>query len=359
MSISQMTFDDLLKQMVQTSRKQAPAVLYGGDLQDNTTLSFSEQKYEETPVVNKPAAGNKFSTYGSAITERDDRMFMMPQPQVPANPELEALNDYFNQRRLEQFARSSSAMIVGETIQKQAEQTASAIVKDEMDRRAGIRRAVLERTGLTPSQIQQQLVAESVAGVNPRALDMREQQITDAVALYYNINNIPQPVTTPMVNPVPSTVPSGTIEEAPAPEETVPEETVPEAPAPAPEEEIQAAPEEEMVSPMPEEPAAAPSYPTADRIMAMNKVQLIELIYNPTNPIRITDGTARIYGVPSTDLKRGEGRAAKGYFTGQVNQGAISVFMLRQAVLASITQGGAGAARGSNLNEPSGVPTEF
>lgn len=337
----QMTFDELLKQMVQTQRKQPSAVLYGGDLQDNTTLSYSEQKYEETPVSNK--SKNIFNTYGSSITDRDDRMFMTLQPQVPANPELEALNDYFNQRRLEQFARSSSAMVVGETIQKQAEQTASAVVRDEMDRRAGIRRAVLERTGLTPAQIQQQLVAESVAGVNTRALDMREQQIQDAVNLYYNINNIPQPVTTPSANPVPSTVPSGTIEEAPAPEEEAP---APET-APAPEE-VQAAPEEEeILTPSPEE-VSPPTYPTNDEINRMNKAELIRLIYSRTNPIRITTGTSNIYGVPSTDMKRGEGRILESSFRDKVNKSEISVFMLREAVINSIVRGGAGA----NLPRP-------
>jgi hypothetical protein len=99
-----------------------------------------------------------------------------------------------------------------------------------MDRRAGIRRAVLERTGLTPGQIQQQLVAEGIAGINPKTFDMREQQISDAVALYYNINNIPQPVTAPMVDATPSTTASGVIEqpepeEQPLPEEITEEET--------------------------------------------------------------------------------------------------------------------------------------
>lgn len=228
-----MTFDELFKQMSQ--RKQAPAVLFGGALQDNTTLTFKPQKYEETPVDQKEP--NIFREYGASVTERDDRMFMIPQPQVPANPELEALNEYFNQRRIDQFAQSSSGMMVSETIQKQAEQTASAIVRDEMDRRAGIRRAVLERTGLTPGQIQQQLVAEGIAGINPKTFDMREQQIMDAVNRYYNINNIPVPITAPMVDPTPSTTASGVIAE----EEALPEEEI------LPEEEEQ--PEEEVARP--------------------------------------------------------------------------------------------------------------
>lgn len=274
-----MTFDELLKQMVQTQRKQAPPVLYGGDLQDNTTLSFNEQKYEETPVENK--SKNIFNTYGSSITERDDRMFMTPQPQVPANPELEALNDYFNQRRVEQFAKASQGAIVGEVLQKQAEQTASTIVRDEMDRRAGIRRAVLERTGLTPGQIQTQMVSEGLAGINPRTFDMREQQITDAVNLYYNINNIPPPVTTPMTDATPSTTPSGTIQPpteptlpTPAPEIPVPE--TPEAPEPE-------VPELEDIRP--------PRITDADEIARMTKNQLIDYIlaYNIFSADTITN----------------------------------------------------------------------
>jgi hypothetical protein len=324
-----MTFDELLKQMVQTQRRQAPAVLYGGALQDNTTLSYTEQKYEETPVSNK--APMIFNNYGSAITDRDDRMFMTPQPQVPANPELEALNEYFNQRRVEQFAKASSAMVVSETIQKQAEQTASMIVKDEMDRRAGIRRAVLERTGLTPSQIQQQLVAESTGGVNPRALDMRDQQIQDAVNLYYNINNIPQPVTTPMSNPVPATTPSGTIPETPIPE------TPAETPVPAPEIPAETpAPETPAETPLPESP---PEFPTEQRAMSATKRQLIQMIID--------------FNIRDIETVTIQGRVKSA-----TSLGKLSRATLEQAVLSEIyrRQGRAGSnrpARGSNLNEPS------
>lgn len=351
-----MTFDELLKQMVQTSRKQAPAVLYGGDLQDNTTLSYSEQKYEQTPVSNK--SKNIFNTYGSSVTDRDDRMFMTPQPQVPANPELEALNDYFNQRRIEQFARSSQNLIVGETLQKQAEQTASALVRDEMDRRAGIRRAVLERTGLTPGQIQSQMVNESLAGVNPRTMDMREQQITDAVNLYYNLNNIPQPVTAPQTNPIPATTPSGTIppteeelqrteaELLPADQEPPSTEIANELPQTEPAEQTAAEPQ-----------VASPSYPTNEAIMAMNKAQLIRLVYGDP-PIRISPGTAAIYNVPSTDKQDGE-RSSRQTFRDKVNKPSVDVFMLRQAVVDSISQGGAGANRSRVLAEPSAAPIDM
>jgi hypothetical protein len=341
-----MTFDDLLKQMVQTQRKQPPAVLYGGNLQDNTTLSFTEQKYEETPVSNKAKSGNSFANYGSAITDRDDRMFMAPQPQVPANPELEALNDYFNQRRLDQFAQSSSAMVVGETIQKQAEQTASMIVKDEMDRRAGIRRAVLERTGLTPSQIQQQLVAESVAGVNPRALDMRDQQIQDAVNLYYNINNIPAPVTTPMTNPVPSTTPSGTIPETPAPETPAPETPAPETPAPATEED-QAEPEDNLIRApeelSPEEPGPFPSEILINTATAKELARYI-VEFNIRDPL-----TVEGRGPREGEMKKESTIAGK------------TKSKLLEVVLNELyrRQGRAGVnrpARGSLMQEPSAVP---
>jgi hypothetical protein len=333
-----MTFDDLLKQLVQTQRKQASAVLYGGDLKDNTTLSFTEQKYEEKPVSNK--APNIFNTYGSSITDRDDRMFMMPQPQVPSNPELEALNDYFNQRRVEQFARASAGMIVGETIQKQAEQTASAVVKDEMDRRAGIRRAVLERTGLTPGQIQQQMVSESLAGVNPRALDMRDQQIQDAVNQYYNINNIPAPVTTPMANPVPATTPSGTIAEPEIPATTIPEpETAPapEIPVAEPEDNLERAPEELT----PEEPAAFPS----------------ELLINTANVDKLVDYIYEfnVFQRGITATQSGDRLIAKGQLRKRgkpILQSALLDELYRRQGRAGVNR----PARGSLMQEPSAAP---
>jgi len=296
-------------------------------------LSFTEQKYEETPVSNK--APTIFSNYGSAITDRDDRMFMTPQPQVPANPELEALNDYFNQRRIDQFAKSSTAMMVGETIQKQAEETASAVVRDEMDRRAGIRRAVLERTGLTPGQIQQQLVAESVAGVNPRALDMRDQQIQDAVNLYYNINNIPQPVTTPMTNPVPSTTPSGTIPETPAPETPAPETPAPAPETPAPEDTLERAPEELT-------PESPPEFPDEARVLTANKNDLIQMI--------------RDFNIRDVDTMTN-----RGIMKSPTSLKKLNKEELQQIVLAEVyrRQGRAGVnrpARGSLMQEPSAVP---
>ena len=359
-----MTFDELLKQMVQTSRNKPTPILYGGDLQDNTTLSLKEEDYMKKRVPAPPPS--LFRENGATVTDRDDRRFMKIQPQVPANPELEALNDYFNQRRVELFARTSQNLVVSETIRKQAEQAATAVVRDEMDRRAGIRRAVLERTGMTPGQIQEQVVQESLAGINPRTMDMREQQIQDAVALYYNINNIPQPVTTPQANPIPATTPSGTVpppedelqrteaELLPADQEPASTEIANELPGeqtlpkPAPEEEMAAEPQ-----------IASPSYPTNEVIMAMNKAQLIRLVYGDP-PIRINPGIANIYNVPTTDKQDGE-RAARQTFRDKVNKPQVDVYMLRQAVIDAIGQsrGGAGANRSRVLAEPSAAPIDM
>lgn len=83
-------------------------------------------------------------------------------------------------------------------------------MRDEMNRRAGIRRQVLDATGLTPAQIDQQLTAESLAGINPRTMDMRDRQIQDAVDRFYRIQNIPLPAVS---NPLPATLPEGVVEE--------------------------------------------------------------------------------------------------------------------------------------------------
>jgi hypothetical protein len=212
-----------------------------------------------------------------------------------------------------------------------------------MDRRAGIRRAVLERTGLTPSQIQQQLVTEATNGVNPRALDMRDQQIQDAVNLYYNINNIPQPVTTPMANPVPATTASGTIPETPAPETPAP---APETPA-AETEEDQAEPEDTLVR-APEEltPEEPGPFPSEMLIMTATAKELARMIieFNIRDPLTV------------------EGRGAR---EGQMKQESTlankSKSKLLEVVLNELyrRQGRAGVnrpARGSLMQEPSAVP---
>jgi hypothetical protein len=121
----------------------------------------------------------------------------MVQPQVPRNPEQEALNEYFSRQRIKQFSTGQANFLVQEQLSKQAELLANQLVREEVDRRAGIRRAVLEATGLTPAQIQTQMANEGLAGINPRLIDIRERQVQDAVNLFYNQNNIPVPVTTP------------------------------------------------------------------------------------------------------------------------------------------------------------------
>lgn len=200
--MNQKTFDDLL----QKSRNQAPAVLFGGDLQGNTDTYLKPtnlNSQEEVPAPPKPL----FREEGATV-DLDKRMMMVLQPQVPRDPELEALNSYFNQRRVDSFVAGQSNQIISERLQKQAEITATQAVRDEMDRRAGIRRQVLDMTGLTPAQIDQQLVAESFAGINPRTMDMRERQVQDAVARFYNIQNIPAPATEATTNPVAATIPT-------------------------------------------------------------------------------------------------------------------------------------------------------
>jgi hypothetical protein len=123
---------------------------------------------------------------------------MTPVPQVPRNPELEALNDYFNQQRTAMFARQQERAVLPEALSKQAEMVANQIVRDEIERRSGVRKSVLEATGMTPAQIQVQMAQETLGSVNPRVLDMRDKQVQDAVNLYYMVNNLPIPATAPM-----------------------------------------------------------------------------------------------------------------------------------------------------------------
>jgi len=231
--MNQKTFDDLL----QKSRNQMSAVLFSGELQGTTDTYLKVQpqlaSQDEVPAPPKPL----FCEEGASV-ELDKRMNMLLQPQVPRDPELESLNSYFNQRRVDEFARGQANHVVGEAVQKQAEVAASQFMRDEMDRRAGIRRQVLDMTGLTPAQIDQQMVAESFAGINPRTMDMRERQVQDAVARFYSIQNIPAPVTEQTTNPIPATTPTGVAGgEAPRAEE---EEEMPELEA---DEEMEVSPE--------------------------------------------------------------------------------------------------------------------
>lgn len=250
--MNQKTFDDL----IQKSRNQASATLFGGDLQDNTDtyLKVQPQLASQDSVPPPPKA--LFCENGASV-ELDNRMNILLQPQVPRDPELEALNSYFNQRRVNDFARGQANHVVGEAVQKQAELVASQTMRDEMDRRAGIRRQVLDMTGLTPAQIDQQMVAEAFAGINPRTMDMRERQVQDAVDRFYMIRNIPAPMTQPTTNPVPATTPSDATL-IPAPES---------APMPEMEEEVDDLLEADMeAEPSPDMPAGIDRMSSADLV---------------------------------------------------------------------------------------------
>jgi hypothetical protein len=180
---------------IQESRNKAMPTLYLGALQMNTDQYFMPNDLHNQDFI--PAPPPKiFKDYGATV-EIDRREYAMVQPQVPRNPEQEALNEYFSRQRVKQFATGQAGFLVQEQLTKQAELLANQLVRDEVDRRSGIRKAVLEATGLTPAQIQQQMATEGLAGINPRLIDIRERQVQDAVNLYYNQNNIPVPITTP------------------------------------------------------------------------------------------------------------------------------------------------------------------
>lgn len=185
---------DALIRNIQASRNFPMPTLYLGGLQDNNDQYFSPNNLHNQDDV--PRAPPKlFRNYG-ATAEIDNRPFASLGLQVPRNPEQEALNEYFNQERIKKFASGQSNLLISEQLAKQSELLANQFVKDEIDRRAGIRRSVLEATGLTPAQIQSQMASEGLAGVNPRLIDMRDRQVQDAVNLFYNQNNIPVPITT-------------------------------------------------------------------------------------------------------------------------------------------------------------------
>jgi hypothetical protein len=178
---------------IQSSRNSGVPVLYGNDLQENSGIYYRpESRFLEYDVPPPPA---RLFRENGATTEIDNRAFIEPSPQVPRNPELEALNDYFRQQRTMEFARQRERAIVPEALSKQAEMMANSVVRDEIERRSGIRKAVLEATGLTPAQVQVQMAQEQLGGVNGRVIDMRDRQVQDAVNMYYLINNIPPPAT--------------------------------------------------------------------------------------------------------------------------------------------------------------------
>jgi hypothetical protein len=180
---------------IQASRNTAVPILYGNDLQLNSGVYFRPEREYQRPEV--PAPPPALFRENGATTEIDNRSMMVIAPQVPRNPELEELNEYFNQQKTSEYARSRELAVLPESLAKQGEMMASNIVRDELERRSGIRRSVLEATGLTPAQIQVQMVQEQLGGVNGRVIDMRDRQVTDAVNLFYSINNLPIPVQTP------------------------------------------------------------------------------------------------------------------------------------------------------------------
>lgn len=190
---------------IQSSRNSRVPIVYGNDLQENSGIYYRANSLFSQDDVPKPPPA-LFCENG-ATTEIDNRPFIEPSPQVPRNPELEALNDYFRQQRTMEFARQRERAIVPEALSKQAEMMANAVVRDEIERRSGIRKAVLEATGLTPAQVQVQMAQEQVGAVNGRVMDMRDRQVQDAVNLYYLINNLPPPATAETTNDkVPSSV---------------------------------------------------------------------------------------------------------------------------------------------------------
>jgi hypothetical protein len=207
--------DSLIKN-IQASRNMPDAILYGGALQDNTDQYYTANNLASQSDV--PAGPPKiFRNYG-ATAELDNRPFMSVGLQVPRNPEQEALNQYFSTKRIADFAVAQGRMNVSEQIAKQAELMANNVVRDEIDRRAGIRRTVLDATGLTPAQIEQEMAADALGGINRGVLDIRDRQVQDAVNLYYNMNNIPLPITTQggFQGALSSTVPTEVARDLPA-----------------------------------------------------------------------------------------------------------------------------------------------
>lgn len=220
----------VLKSMnVQSQRNEGANVLYQGNLQDNPDTYYRPNHlYSQDSVPPPPPA--IYREIG-ATTEVDKRMFFIPQPMVPTSAAQEALNQYFANRRVEEFARGQQRLAVGDILSKQAEQNAERLIKDELDRRVNIRTAVLNATGMTPAQIQEELVREGLSGAmsSQTVFDARDQQVQNAVGQYYNrMGGEVMPATLPSTNPIASTVPSII---APAGTTTVP---APAAPAPKP-----------------------------------------------------------------------------------------------------------------------------
>jgi hypothetical protein len=323
---------------VQGSRNAPTKVLYEGALQGNTDTYLRPNDLADQNKV-PPPPPKIFRDYGATV-ELDRRQFSVIQPQVPRDPELEAINSYFNQKRVQDFANEQSRLNIDDVIRKQAEDKVSSVIKDEIDRRAGIRRSVLEATGFTPAEAEQEIVRSTINGINRRVVDARSNQIQDAIDLYYTLNNIPKPTTTPATNAdvIASTTPSGTI--APPPEAPAPEAPAPEAPAaqeqapPAAEEDILPFPEVQRAPEnlMPEEPPARLSPPA--NLKDMNKDDIVEFIYN--NNLVIDNLISTTYNVPATVTPRTGQRKAKDSFRAEAKKKTVAIVDLRSALVEAI-----------------------
>lgn len=201
---------DALKMMnAQNQRNQASRVLYLGNLQDNNDTYYKANNLNSLLSVPEPPPA-LYREIG-ATTEVDKRMFFIPQPITPTSAAQEALNQYFANQRVQDFARGQQRLAVGDILAKQAEQNAERLIKDELDRRVNIRTAVLNATGMTPAQVQEELVREGLAGAmqSQSVFDARDQQVRDAVGRYYNtMGGEVMPATLPTTNPIAATTPS-------------------------------------------------------------------------------------------------------------------------------------------------------
>lgn len=318
---------------VQASRNAPTKVLYEGALQGNTDTYLMPNDLADQNEVPPPPP--KLFRDNGATVELDKRRFAVLQPQVPRDPEQEALNSYFNQKRVADYAKDQERLNIDDVIRKQAEDKVNSVIKDEIDRRAGIRRSVLEATGFTPAEAEQEIVRNTINGINRKAVDARSSQIQNAIDLYYTINNIPKPVTTPATTTdvTATTAPSGTIAPPPPPPE--PERAMPAPPAtpapkPAPEEDTLIRAPEEL---MPEEPPAKLSQ---EGISAMGKDQLVNYIYS--NNLVIDSIIAESYGVPSTITPARGQRKAENQFRAEAKKRDVAVQDLRSAVIDAISK---------------------
>lgn len=327
---------------VQGSRNAPTKVLYEGALQGNTDTYLRPNDLADQNKV-PPPPPKIFRDHGATV-ELDKRQFSVVQPQVPRDPEQEALNSYFNQKRVQDYANEQSRLNIDDVIRKQAEDKVSSVIKDEIDRRAGIRRSVLEATGFTPAEAEQEIVRSTINGINRKVVDARSNQIQDAIDLYYALNNIPKPVTTPATNAdiTATTAPSGTI--APPPEPPAPEPEMP--PLEQADEDILPFPEVRRAPEnlMPEEPPARLS---PEGVVRMDKDQLVEFIYN--NNLVIDNLLSASYAVPATITPRTGQRKAKNQFRQEAKARSVAVVDLRSAVIDAIAKLNRG---GIGLQEP-------